>query len=185
MEATDFDLREVMESTVEMLGDHARKKEIELGCWIEADVPVLLRGDPGRLRQVLANLLSNAVKFTERGEVLVCVRRTSETPARATLRFAVEDTGVGMDAKTLPNIFAPFTQGDTSTTRKYGGTGLGLSICKQLVELMEGHIGCESNSGRGSTFWFEIAVAKQAAQRDSRGEARVGATCLPPLDRGR
>jgi len=162
LESTDFDLREVVESTVEMLGDHARKKEIELGCWIEADAPVFLRGDPGRLRQVLANLLSNAVKFTERGQVLVCVRRTSETPARATLRFAVEDTGVGMDAKTLPNIFAPFTQGDTSTTRKYGGTGLGLSICKQLVELMEGQIGCETNSGRGSTFWFEIAVAKQA-----------------------
>jgi PAS domain S-box-containing protein len=161
LESTDFDLREVVESTVEMLGDHARKKEIELGCWIEADVPVFLRGDPGRLRQVLANLLSNAVKFTERGEVLVCVRRTSETPARATLRFAVADTGVGMDAKTLPDIFAPFTQGDTSTTRKYGGTGLGLSICKQLVELMEGQIGCETNSGRGSTFWFEIAVAKQ------------------------
>ena len=162
LESTDFDLREVVESTVEMLGDHARKKEIELGCWIEADVPVFLRGDPGRLRQVLANLLSNAVKFTERGQVQVCVRRTSETPARATLRFSVEDTGVGMDAKVLPNIFAPFTQGDTSTTRRYGGTGLGLSICKQLVELMEGQIGCETNTGRGSTFWFEIAVAKQA-----------------------
>src|SRR5688572_26719098 len=167
LESTDFDLREVVESTVEMLGDHARKKEIELGCWIEADVPVFLRGDPGRLRQVLANLLSNAVKFTERGEVLVSVRRTSETPARATLRFAVVDTGVGMDAKTLPDIFAPFTQGDTSTTRKYGGTGLGLSICKQLVELMEGQIGCESNSGRGSTFWFEIAAAKQAKADNS------------------
>ncbi len=161
LESTDFDLREVVESTVEMLGDHARKKEIELGCWMEADVPVFLRGDPGRLRQVLANLLSNAVKFTERGQVLVCVKRTSETPARATLRFSVEDTGVGMDQKTLPNIFAPFTQGDTSTTRKYGGTGLGLSICKQLVELMEGQIGCETNSGQGSTFWFEIPAAKQ------------------------
>ena len=177
LESTDFDLREVVESTVEMLGDHARKKEIELGCWVEADVPVFLRGDPGRLRQVLANLLSNAVKFTERGEVLVCVRRTSETPARATLRFSVEDTGVGMDAKTLPNIFAPFTQGDTSTTRKYGGTGLGLSICKQLVELMEGQIGCETNSGRGSTFWFEIAVAKQAKADSAISEELAQRRC--------
>jgi PAS domain S-box-containing protein len=174
LESTDFDLREVVESTVEMLGDHARKKEIELGCWIEADVPFLLRGDPGRLRQVLANLLSNAVKFTDRGEVLVCVRRAGGTAERAILRFAVVDTGVGMDAKTLPDIFAPFTQGDTSTTRKYGGTGLGLSICKQLVELMGGRIGCETNAGQGSTFWFEISLATQAMAVEGQAMAVEG-----------
>ena len=188
LESTDFDLREVVESTVEMLGDHARKKEIELGCWIEADVPFLLRGDPGRLRQVLANLLSNAVKFTDRGEVLVCVRRAGGTAERAILRFAVVDTGVGMDAKTLPDIFAPFTQGDTSTTRKYGGTGLGLSICKQLVELMGGRIGCETNAGQGSTFWFEISLTPQAmaveggSDEQTRAEQRRNCRLLIAVD---
>jgi PAS domain S-box-containing protein len=161
LENIAFDLREVVESTVEMLGDPARKKEIELGSWLEPDVPVLLRGDPGRLRQVLANLLSNAVKFTERGEVLVCVRRVAEKSRFATLRFTIVDTGVGIGGKGLPDIFAPFTQGDASTTRKYGGTGLGLSICKQLVDLMGGHIGCEPNKDAGSTFWFEVTLPRQ------------------------
>jgi CheY-like chemotaxis protein len=113
------------------------------------------------LRQVLANLLSNAVKFTDRGEVLICVRRIAEKSRFATLRFTIVDTGVGIGGKGLPDIFAPFTQGDASTTRKYGGTGLGLSICKQLVDLMGGHIGCEPNKGAGSTFWFEVTLPRQ------------------------
>jgi PAS domain S-box-containing protein len=161
LEVIDFDLREAIETTVEMLGETARKKEIELGCWIEREVPVFLRGDPGRVRQVLANLLSNAVKFTERGEVLVRVAALSETDEHAWLRFSVSDTGVGIDSKALSHIFAPFTQGDTTTTRRYGGTGLGLSICKQLVDLMGGRIACETHSGRGSTFAFELKLSKQ------------------------
>jgi PAS domain S-box-containing protein len=173
LEFIDFDLRETVEGTVEMLGETARKKEIELGCWLEADVPVHLRGDPGRLRQVLANLLSNAVKFTERGEVLVRVHKAAEHAHDAVLCFSVSDTGVGVDAKALPSIFAPFTQGDTSTTRRYGGTGLGLSICQQLVELMGGRIGCETRTeeanpfvtgakrNSGSRFWFELTLGKQ------------------------
>jgi two-component system, sensor histidine kinase and response regulator len=173
LEFIDFDLRETVEGTVEMLGEIARKKEIELGCWLEADVPVHLRGDPGRLRQVLTNLLSNAVKFTERGEVLVRVHKVAEHATDALLCFSVTDTGVGVDAKALPNIFAAFTQGDTSTTRRYGGTGLGLSICQQLVELMGGRIGCETRTddanpflsdgkrNSGSRFWFEITLARQ------------------------
>jgi two-component system, sensor histidine kinase and response regulator len=161
LEVIDFDLREAIEGTVEMLGENARKREIELGCWLEPNVPVLLRGDPGRLRQVLANLLSNAIKFTERGEVLVRVARVNETAQDTRLRFSVSDTGVGIDTKALPLIFAPFTQGDTSTTRRYGGTGLGLSICQQLVEMMGGRIDCETNAGEGSTFWFELRLPKQ------------------------
>ena len=161
LEVIDFDLREAIEGTVEMLGENARKREIELGCWLEPDVPVLLRGDPGRLRQVLANLLSNAIKFTERGEVLVRVARVDETAQDTVLRFSVSDTGVGIETKALPLIFAPFTQGDTSTTRRYGGTGLGLSICQQLVEVMGGRIDCETNAGEGSTFWFELRLPKQ------------------------
>jgi CheY-like chemotaxis protein len=101
------------------------------------------------------------VKFTDRGEVLVCVRRIAEKSRFATLRFTIVDTGVGIGGKGLPDIFAPFTQGDASTTRKYGGTGLGLSICKQLVDLMGGHIGCETNKGPGSTFWFEVTLPRQ------------------------
>jgi two-component system sensor histidine kinase/response regulator len=167
LEVIDFDLREAVEGTVEMLGENARKKEIELGCWIEPDVPVFLRGDPGRLRQVLANLLSNAVKFTERGEVLVRVQKLRDSAENAALRFSVSDTGVGIEAKALPNIFAPFTQGDTTTTRRYGGTGLGLSICQQLVAMMGGRIGYETNvlsseekRASGSTFWFELTLPK-------------------------
>jgi PAS domain S-box-containing protein len=184
LELIDFDLRETVEGTVEMLGEIARKKEIELGCWLEADVPVYLRGDPGRLRQVLTNLLSNAVKFTERGEVLVRVQKVSEHANDALLCLSVSDTGVGVDAKALPNIFAPFTQGDTSTTRRYGGTGLGLSICQQLVELMGGRIGCETRAeeslmteGRkssGSTFWFEVTLAKQRrAEKSPEPQTRL------------
>ena len=178
LEVIDFDLREAVETTVEMLGEVARKKEIELGCWIEPDVPIFLRGDPSRVRQVLANLLSNAVKFTERGEVLVRVGTLSETQDHAVLRFSVSDTGVGIDTKALSHIFAPFSQGDTTTTRRYGGTGLGLSICKELVDLMGGKIGCETNVGRGSAFWFELKLAKQ------RGEA-VHFKDASKLDRAR
>ncbi len=162
LEMVDFDLREAVESSVELLGETAWKKEIELGCWLEADVPTKLRGDSGRIRQVLANLLSNAVKFTQRGQVTVRVSKAGEAVANAAnIRIAVSDTGMGIDPKVSGNIFAPFTQADSSTTRKFGGTGLGLSICKQLMEMMGGRIGCESTVGRGSTFWFELPLARQ------------------------
>ncbi|HTD86242.1 MAG TPA: PAS domain-containing protein, partial [Candidatus Binatia bacterium] len=161
-EVIDFELRESIENTVEMLAEHAQRKRVELNCWIDPGVPNRLRGDPGRFRQVLANLLANAVKFTERGEVLVRVTTLVENENQLTLRFAVSDTGIGIEAKAVPLIFQPFTQADGSTTRRFGGTGLGLTISKQIVELMKGEIGVESAPTKGSVFWFTLPFQKQA-----------------------
>ncbi len=160
-EIIDFDLREAVESTVEMLADNAQRKGIELNCWMEPDVPTRLRGDPGRFRQVLANLLTNAVKFTEKGEVLVRITPVEEDDRKVTLLFEVSDTGVGISREAVTRIFQPFTQADGSTTRKYGGTGLGLTISKQLVELMKGEIGVESSTSSGSVFWFKLPFERQ------------------------
>ena len=163
IETIPFDLREVVESTVELLAVQAHRKELELACWIEQDVATRLLGDPARLRQILTNLVNNAVKFTERGEVVVKVTRTGPGGAAQRLRFEVRDTGIGIDAGTLERIFQEFTQADGSTTRKYGGTGLGLTISKQLVELMGGTIGVESAPSQGSIFWFELPFAPDPA----------------------
>src|SRR5438105_629850 len=154
LEIIDFELRDTVESTIEMLAEHAQKKGLELNCWMDQDVPNRLRGDPGRVRQVLANLLSNAVKFTERGEVLVRVTKGMESETTVAVNIAVKDTGVGIPSRAMPLIFQAFTQADGSTTRRYGGTGLGLTISKQLVELMHGEIGVESTVDEGSTFWL-------------------------------
>lgn len=161
LETLDFDLRDTLEDTAEMLAQRAQSKNVELVYSIDDDVPTALRGDPRRIRQVLSNLVTNAVKFTERGEVVIRIARLSETENHVSLRFAVTDTGIGMAEKTLPLIFRSFTQADGSTTRKYGGTGLGLAISKQLVELMHGQIGVESNLGQGSKFWFDLVLEKQ------------------------
>jgi PAS domain S-box-containing protein len=169
-EIIDFELRDAVESTVEMLAEHAAKKAIELGCWIDHEVPNFLRGDPGRCRQILANLLSNAIKFTERGEVLVRVSKVCETDTTVSVRFAVSDTGIGIDPKAMPLIFQAFTQADGSTTRKYGGTGLGLTISKQLVELMDGQIGVDSTLNKGSNFWFKLPFEKKPGPEPHRLE---------------
>lgn len=161
LEVIDFDLREAVESSVEMLAERAHKKHIELACWIEPDVSGRLRGDPIRLRQILVNLASNAVKFTEKGEVLVHVTRLEDDADRIVVRFEVKDTGIGITPQAMARIFQEFTQADGSTTRKYGGTGLGLTISKQLVSLMKGEIGVESAPGQGSTFWFKVPFEKQ------------------------
>jgi two-component system, sensor histidine kinase and response regulator len=162
LEVIDFELRDAVESTVDMLAERAQKKNIDLACWIDYDVPNLLRGDPGRFRQILANLLSNAVKFTEQGEVIVRVSQRGETDKSVTVHCAVKDTGIGVAPEAKPLIFQAFTQADGSTTRKYGGTGLGLTISKQLVELMHGEIGLESELGKGSTFWFQLPFERQS-----------------------
>ncbi len=161
LEATDFDLHTVLEHSTGVLATKACEKGLELTCELEPDTPWLLRGDPGRLRQVLVNLLGNAVKFTPRGEVALRVRLEAEDERTATLRFTVTDTGIGFPQDRAFALFAPFVQADGSSTRRYGGTGLGLSISKQLVELMGGRIGTESAEGKGATFWFTAVFEKQ------------------------
>jgi CheY-like chemotaxis protein len=136
----------------------AQEKGLDLTYRVPPEVPDLLVGDPGRLKQVLLNLTSNAVKFTERGEILVSVRAASGEPGKAALTFTVTDTGIGIPANQLQAIFEPFKQADGSTTRKYGGTGLGLAISAQLVALMGGKITAESEPGRGSSFHFTASL---------------------------
>jgi two-component system sensor histidine kinase/response regulator len=164
----DFDLREAVEDVCEMLAPQAHGKGLELMAWIDDDVPTTVTGDRGRLRQVLTNLLSNAVKFTERGEVAVRVRVARRVGGETVVRFDVADTGIGIPQSAIDRLFESFSQADTSTTRRYGGTGLGLTISRQLVELMDGEIGCESEPGTGSTFHFTARLGLPAAPRPAR-----------------
>ncbi len=160
-EMLDFDLRELIESTLELLSVRAQGNGLELGCLLPPDLPILLRGDPCRLRQVLINLIGNAIKFTERGEVLVTVDLLHENSSEVILRTEVRDTGIGIAPEARQHLFQPFMQADESTARRFGGTGLGLTISKQLVNQMSGDIGVVSTVGKGSTFWFTVRLAKQ------------------------
>jgi PAS domain S-box-containing protein len=154
LDAVDFDLREVVESSVQVLSHRAGDVGLGFGSIIGQEVPLAVRGDPTRLRQVLLNLLSNAIKFTEQGEVLLQVHLESASASGFLLRFEVHDTGIGVAPEVQRALFRPFVQADGSTTRKYGGTGLGLAISRQLVRLFCGDIGVRSELGRGSVFWF-------------------------------
>jgi len=187
LERTDFDLHALVNSTCRILAAQASAKGVEFVVSLMPEVPPAVRGDPHYLRQVLINLAGNAVKFTERGSVTVHVTAQEETETRVRLKFSVRDTGVGISPDAQARIFDSFTQGDQSTTRRFGGTGLGTTIAKQLVELMGGRIGMESSVGLGSTFWFEIALEKQAERVEvSAGElsgARVMLIGFPREER--
>jgi signal transduction histidine kinase/DNA-binding response OmpR family regulator/HPt (histidine-containing phosphotransfer) domain-containing protein len=176
LEVIDFQPRTVVEEVLDLLAERAHSKGLELVSVIDAGLPTFVRGDPGRLRQVLTNLTGNAIKFTERGEVVVSVTRSDMDleldPERpAILRFSVTDTGIGIDQSARASLFQPFSQADMSTTRRFGGTGLGLSISKQLVTLMGGEIGIESSPGVGSTFWFtgRFGASTASPQNASHG----------------
>ncbi len=161
LEVLDFDLRTAVEDVIDMLAVRAHSEGLELGCLIDSNVPALVRGDPGRLRQILINLTGNAVKFTEEGEVFIRVSLEEETDTHIQARFTVNDTGIGIPQDRLDRLFKSFSQVDMSITRKYGGTGLGLVISKELAEMMNGQIGIESEEGKGSSFWVTALFEKQ------------------------
>lgn len=160
-ELLDFDIRVTFEGIIEMLTLKADEKKIEMACFIHPEIPSLLRGDPGRLRQILLNLATNAIKFTDQGSISIRVTLESETDSRVTLLIEVADTGIGIPENRRNRLFKPFSQVDASTTRKYGGTGLGLVISKKLTEMMGGTLQVESEEGRGSRFWFTGIFEKQ------------------------
>jgi PAS domain S-box-containing protein len=160
LEMLDFDLRGVLEDTTEILAPSAREKGLAFLWRVDPAVPARLRGDPGRLRQILVNLAGNAIKFTARGEVAIDVTVESETDRLLTTRVEVRDTGIGIPADKIELLFNPFQQVDASTTRQYGGTGLGLAISTRLAALLGGSIGVESVEGQGSTFWFSAVFDK-------------------------
>jgi len=162
-EMVDLDVRDAVESTLELLAGSAHQKGLEFGCLLDHSIPRLLRGDPGRLRQVLTNLVGNAIKFTHTGHVVVECRLVDEDEREVGLEFLVRDTGIGMKAEIIPRLFQAFTQADGSVTRRYGGTGLGLAISKQLVNLMQGEVVVESEVGKGSVFRFTARFQKGVA----------------------
>jgi PAS domain S-box-containing protein len=160
LEILDFDLSICIEEVLDLLAPQAHIKGLELAGLVYQNVPIQLQGDAGRLRQILTNLIGNGIKFTSVGEVVLRAELLSETASSATICLSVTDTGIGIAPENQSKLFAPFTQVDASTTRKYGGTGLGLAICKEIVTLMGGEIALESQLGKGSKFWFTVTFPK-------------------------
>ena len=168
LENIDFDLRVALDKVSDQVAIKAHEKGLEFINMIHHEVPSLLCGDPGRLRQILINLVGNSIKFTEKGEVAIRASLDDEDTTNATVRFSVTDTGIGIPQDRIDRLFQSFSQADSSTTRKYGGTGLGLAISKQLAEAMGGQIGVESEEGKGSTFWFTAVLEKQPESKEKR-----------------
>ncbi|QXE90105.1 response regulator [Geomonas subterranea] len=170
LEETAFNLQETVADVVELLAETAHRKGLEIVALVENDVPPLLVGDQVRVHQVLMNLVGNAVKFTDRGEVVIRGTLKEDRGEEVVVRLEVADTGIGIPPEVKERIFEGFSQADNSTTRKYGGTGLGLTIARQLVELMGGEIGLESEPGMGSTFRFTLSLRRETAQRSDPSE---------------
>jgi len=172
LETTNFNLRTMIEDVVELHAGQVYGKGLKFNCLLPNDLITSVKGDPTRLQQVLSNLINNAIKFTHQGLIMVFVELIDETERTINLRFKVKDTGIGIEYNGKQRLFQYFSQLDGSTTRKYGGTGLGLAISKQLVEIMGGEIGVDSEPEVGSTFWFNVELEKQTE----------GAAALPPID---
>jgi signal transduction histidine kinase/CheY-like chemotaxis protein len=175
IEVAEFDPRVILEEVTDLLATQAHRKNLDFACRVPPGVPVLVRGDPGRIRQVLVNLVGNAIKFTEQGEVVLAVQSLAGDAGSVSLRFSVRDTGIGILPERQAAIFESFTQADGSTLRRYGGTGLGLTISRQLVELMGGRLTLESEPGRGSVFLFDLplATAASCAPQAEPGQERL------------
>jgi signal transduction histidine kinase len=173
IEQIDFDLRQVVEQTVDMLIPRATEKGLELILDLQFDLPTHVKGDPHRLRQVLVNLLGNAIKFTHQGEIILGLEEQAVDDQSVTLLCAIADMGIGIPPAKQAQIFDAFSQVDGSTTRQYGGTGLGLTICRQLVELMGGRIWLDSQVGLGSTFYFTIVLGSLGQKQKCLGTVYV------------
>jgi two-component system, sensor histidine kinase and response regulator len=174
LETIEFDVRDLVEDAVELIADPAHAKGLEITCHVPMDISARLRGDPGRLRQILTNLVGNAIKFTDSGAIHVRIRETERSPEGSVLRLEVADTGIGIAPEVLPRLFQSFTQADGSMARRYGGTGLGLSIVRHLSALMGGETGVESVPGEGSTFWCTVRLlAATGSARAERGPSAL------------
>ncbi|MGL4995817.1 MAG: CHASE domain-containing protein, partial [Deefgea sp.] len=158
LEQIEFDIRYLLEGALDIVAEKAARQSLDLACIVDPRLPKKLIGDPGRLRQILLNLFNNAIKFTAEGEVVARVVMVRHAAGECHLRFMVKDSGIGMSAAAKEKLFKPFSQADSSTTRRFGGTGLGLSICKRLIDAMNGQIGVESEVGLGAEFWFEVIL---------------------------
>ncbi|MCA9804165.1 MAG: PAS domain S-box protein, partial [Cyanobacteria bacterium HKST-UBA02] len=183
LESIEFDMLQLVEGSVELFAHDAFAKGITLSTFVDPSLPETMTGDPVRVRQILLNLVSNAVKFTVSGNVTV--RVTPSRNGNTSIRFEIEDTGIGIPAQATGRLFSPFVQADGSTTRKFGGTGLGLSICKRLVELMKGNIGVKTEEGKGSTFWFSLPQVYKISLPEDERDGSPPAVLLVGLDPAR
>jgi len=178
IEQIDCNLSTIIEGVADILSHKSNEKGIEFICMIDNDIPDFVKGDPGRLRQILMNLGGNALKFTEKGEVLIQAKVDAVSSHTTTVKFTVKDTGIGIPEEKIVTLFEKFTQADASTTRKYGGTGLGLAISKQLTTLMGGHMGATSTPGHGSTFWFSIPFGKSTQTLTAASQPSVASSLM-------